>query len=968
MRRIFEVSKTLECSYPKRGKVLEVPNLEIYPGEIVVILGNSGSGKSTLIETLGLMTNTLGTDNDNEGKGEIMFYPTNDKKDAVSIPGIWTEGNNGEGVTRIRRNNFNFIFQDNNLMSNLRNDENIILADLINEGLTFDESKKNTSETCEKLNINKKVEESLPMNVSGGERQRVAFARGIQPEFKVLFGDEPTGNLDEENSETLMQYLRLKIPQDSSDKAAIIVSHNIDLSLRFADRIIILTNATNNEKDYDESNEENQESYYEILPEYTFTRKSRKSDLWQGKFPLKNESGAKGFPKLNSTNLVAKKVPLHKLEKYDFEDVPALSENRIDSEEHEGHVNLKSLKNYIQYILQKNLENNKAKNVREESHLTWAVKAMTWIGVTLMGFAKWIALTFNMKEYLSKLSINEYFSKLLFEKECEQLAGKKNSSIKFLSISIFMTFLIIGLANGQLDELKNELMNDPFTLTLDVLHRGGQMQKDTKELLNEILSNKDTMEFYKIDQISEFDRNYLTLYDFKNPAKDQFFLGRSMKYNDPLVEKILDEAINPLSNGRGFDSNKDIGLIVTKDLMKDLNYDFDSPVIYCKMFDDNSGEYLEVPLPVIAFVDQLPGRRKNYFLYTPCFYDYFKDKDDGFPYQAEKNIKVAARINQDQIKDFEATLEQALNELKQPEIPYIKDYKKIKIDSTATKHFRDKIYEFVIYPKKNNRNLHEQELLIDTLFNTSTFRQYFTENDLTPGKDVFQLFYFDVPMEADKSLQDDDKERGNISFLFKDPTRIKEFSTMFTARTTAIDDKKEGLLLDIGKVTSMFIFSKISILTYSILIILIIIIVYSNMQYISNLLNLHLYKIRRNIGTLMAFGINIKTIYHFLLLSFVLYCFLVSFVLANIFGYFILDYFDILTFSLYSGFNRLDVYMTLAATILIFGGSYLVYFFAKYNYFSKTPSQLIYNRMDNDFWKQLRRRVFGGKKKEEKQK
>jgi hypothetical protein len=712
----------------------------------------------------------------------------------------------------------------------------------------------------------------------------------------------------------------------------------------------------------DDSEEEDEESYYEILPEYTFTRKSRKSDLWQGKFPLKNESGANGFPKITSVNLISKKVSLQDLKKYDYEDIPALSENRIDSDEHEDHVNIKSLKNYIKYILQKNLENNKAKKVKEESRLTWAVKAMTWIGVAFIAFATWIAKIFNMKEYLSKLNINKYFSKLLFEKECEQLAGKKNSSIKFLSISIFMTFLIIGLANGQLDELKNELMNDPFTLTLDVLHRGGQMQKDTKEILNEILANEDTMEFYKIDQISEFDRNYLTLYDFKNPAKDQFFLGRSMKYNDPLVEKILDESINPSANGRGFNSNKDIGLIVTNDLMKDLHYDFDSPVIYCKMFDDNSGEYLEVPLPIIAFVDQLPGRRKNYFLYTPSFYDYFKDKDDGFPYKAEKNIKVAARINQDQIKDFEATLEQALNELKQPEIPYIKDYKKIKIDSTASKHFRDDIYEFVIYPKKNNRNLHEQELLIDTLFNTSTFRQYFKENDLTPGKDVFHLFYFDVPMEADKSLQDDDKERGNISFLFKDPTRIKEFSTMFTARTTAIDDKKEGLLLDIGKVTSMFIFSKISILTYSILIILIIIIVYSNMQYISNLLNLHLYKIRRNIGTLMAFGINIKTIYHFLLLSFVLYCFLVSFVLANIVGYF-LDYNEILTFSLYSGFNHIDVYMTLGAAFLIFAGSYLVYFFAKYHYFSKTPSQLIYNRIDNDFWKQLRKSLFGEKKR-----
>jgi hypothetical protein len=106
----------------------------------------------------------------------------------------------------------------------------------------------------------------------------------------------------------------------------------------------------------------------------------------------------------------------------------------------------------------------------------------------------------------------------------------------------------------------------------------------------------------------------------------------------------------------------------------------------------------------------------------------------------------------------------------------------------------------------------------------------------------------------------------------------------------------------------------------------------------------------------MAFGINIKTIYHFLILSFVLYSFILAIFLVIIIGYFVIEPFTGYTFSLFSGFNTIDIYMALGAFALIFSGSYLVYFFAKLNYFRKTPSQLIYNRMGNNYWKELFRR------------
>ena len=310
-KKIFEVTKKLECAYPGRGKVLEVSNLDICQGEIVVIIGNSGAGKSTLIETLGLMTDTLSKTDENEGSGQVKFSPKD--KDDVLIPDVWHKGNNGEEVTRVRRENFNFIFQDNNLMFNLRNDENVILADLIDGKFTKDESEKRTEKTFKSLNIPKNVGENSPMNISGGERQRVAFARGIQPEFNVLFGDEPTGNLDEENSENLMGYLQDQIPENSEERAAIIVSHNIDLALKFADKIIILTR-------YEEN------GFYEILPDYVFTRESRDSEIWEGEFPIEAKTGT--FPKKEQQNLICKKDNLHHLIKNLFSDIPSHNPNK----------------------------------------------------------------------------------------------------------------------------------------------------------------------------------------------------------------------------------------------------------------------------------------------------------------------------------------------------------------------------------------------------------------------------------------------------------------------------------------------------------------------------------------------------------------------------------------------------------------------------------------------------------------
>jgi ABC-type lipoprotein export system ATPase subunit len=100
------------------------------------------------------------------------------------------------------------------------------------------------------------------VEISGGQKQRLAFVRAITPEFLVLFGDEPTGNLDNLNSEELISILNQNIHRNA--RSGIIVSHNIDLSLLFADIIIIIQKA------------ETEYPYYTISQEHVFEKDGEK--------------------------------------------------------------------------------------------------------------------------------------------------------------------------------------------------------------------------------------------------------------------------------------------------------------------------------------------------------------------------------------------------------------------------------------------------------------------------------------------------------------------------------------------------------------------------------------------------------------------------------------------------------------------------------------------------------------------
>ena len=213
---LFDVSYHYKNNL-KNVEIFKNLNLTIYPGEMVALLGPSGSGKSTLLNCIGLLDKFV------SGKFKIL------NKDYSLL----TESE----ITNIRLNDIGFVFQNHRLFPEFSALENIIIPSLI-KNIPFDEAKKKAIQILTYLNLEHRINHR-PAKLSGGESQRVAIGRALSNNPKFILADEPTGNLDKDNTILIFNILK-KITLDS-EKSCIIATHNNFLAEKM-DRIFLIEN------------------------------------------------------------------------------------------------------------------------------------------------------------------------------------------------------------------------------------------------------------------------------------------------------------------------------------------------------------------------------------------------------------------------------------------------------------------------------------------------------------------------------------------------------------------------------------------------------------------------------------------------------------------------------------------------------------------------------------------------------
>ncbi len=205
--------KNIEKTY-RRGvenvRALRGVNLTIDAGELMAIVGPSGAGKTTLLHILGCL--------DQPTKGEVVF------------DGISTASMPESQLVKIRREKIGFVFQQFYLIPGLSVFDNIALPLLFSKKPA---EHKKIEQLAEMVGLEHRLNHA-PSQLSGGEMQRTAIARGLVNDPAVLLADEPTGNLDSENSEKIYAILRRLSDEGLT---TIMITHNPELAGR-AERTI----------------------------------------------------------------------------------------------------------------------------------------------------------------------------------------------------------------------------------------------------------------------------------------------------------------------------------------------------------------------------------------------------------------------------------------------------------------------------------------------------------------------------------------------------------------------------------------------------------------------------------------------------------------------------------------------------------------------------------------------------------
>ena len=197
----------------RRIEIFNNFNLEVEMGEFVSITGPSGSGKTTLLQIIAMI------DSFDNGSYNLLGQDISDYSNVEKC--------------NMRLQNFGFIYQSFNLLEDFNALENVAMP-LIIRGVEKSESYKLASNMLKLFNLDHR-EGHYSNELSGGEQQRVAIARAVITKPKIIIADEPTGNLDKENSTQVLDFLFKSIEKDKI--TLIMATHNEEIASRSVKRV-----------------------------------------------------------------------------------------------------------------------------------------------------------------------------------------------------------------------------------------------------------------------------------------------------------------------------------------------------------------------------------------------------------------------------------------------------------------------------------------------------------------------------------------------------------------------------------------------------------------------------------------------------------------------------------------------------------------------------------------------------------
>jgi hypothetical protein len=520
---------------------------------------------------------------------------------------------------------------------------------------------------------------------------------------------------------------------------------------------------------------------------------------------------------------------------------------------------------------------------------------------------------------LMKFFFREDFAEIFFFREGKELLGRKLSNFWFLYCIFFLTFFAIGFANGSLRYLEKKMSN-PFIKYVPVsvpLTHSDRVMEIKKKMEEDTIA----MRTYSYKTVTGYNIYSLHFWDKKNKGTRSFD-GRSLDIENNLLKEIL--APPHYIAGRTFQSKYETGLIVTENLLAKLNMPKKSGFIMMAFSStQDPGKDREVALPIIAVVKELPDLCE--FMTTQYF-------------QSQRCIGI------DLGNPFDPGLARGVSLLTMKEMGSAEKYKKL-IQEFFKDHTEFASMDPWVEVRENTLSYLPSCQINITLVNDTSLavrdRIFSFVNQIPEVRKYCFRFYDYTAQITPKSLIEIQFDRLTIEFEKLD--KIGEFKEFLKT--------KHEIVMDMAQVEALKNYNFVSKLTQIISLILIAFSILSICIFVTNLLRTHLYKIKMNIGTFSAFGLDpnvLERIYLAIIIAVITISMLIGILTAWLVGVLgcIRGILSLLNLTLEEGQNYFEMlnWYTLISVLSVLIISFVFLKYTARKIFRQTPGDLIYDR------------------------